>query len=119
MKRSVVPLLLVITVVVGFHLASPEPVAAANVWSDCVPVLVGTFANRVHVKCAASVSGGIFWFAVDQSNAAFANRFMSVASTALVAGRTLTINYDTADKSGAAFGCNPDDCRKAFGINMR
>ncbi len=92
---------------------------AAPVWSDCVPVLTGTFANRIHVKCAAPVSGGIVWFAVDASKVDYANRFMSMVNTALVSGKTLTVNYDPADTGGAAFGCQAKDCRRAYGINMR
>lgn len=93
--------------------------SAATVWSDCVPVLTGTFANRTHVKCASAVSGGIVWFAVDSSKVDYANRFMSMVNTALVSGKTLTLNYDPADTSGASFGCAANDCRKALGINMR
>ena len=100
-------------------LATPAGAQAATVWSDCVPVLTGTFANRTHVKCASAVSGGIEWFAVDSTKVDYANRFMSMVNTALVSGKTLTINYDPADKSGAAFGCGANDCRKALGINMR
>jgi len=99
--------------------AATTDAGAATVWSDCVPVLTGTFANRTHVKCAASVSGGIIWFAVDSSKTDYANRFMSMVNTALVSGKTLTVNYDPADTSGAAFGCGASDCRKALGINMR
>ena len=99
--------------------ATLQPAQAVNTWSDCVPVLVGTFSNRIHVKCAASVSGGIVWFAVDNTNTAFANRFMSLASTALISCRTLSVNYETSDTSGTAFGCGATDCRKISGMNMR
>lgn len=94
-------------------------VRAAGVWSDCVPVLTGSFANRIHVKCAASVAGGIRWFAVDTTKADFASRFMSLVNTALVSGKTLSVYYDPADTSGTAFGCDAADCRKVIGINMR
>jgi arabinogalactan endo-1,4-beta-galactosidase len=92
---------------------------AGGVWSDCVPVLTGTFANRIHVKCASSVSGGIRWFAVDNLKTDYANRFMSIVNTALVSGKTLSVYYDPGDTSATAFGCGAKDCRKAIGINMR
>lgn len=112
--------LLLYTILLSSCFVAVVPDAAAGgVWSDCVPVLTGTFANRIHVKCASSVSGGIVWFAVDSSKPDYANRFMSIVNTALVAGRTLTIYFDPADTSGAAFGCAVADCRKAIGINMR
>ncbi len=113
------PIVLVLLAVAMGLLISATEARAATVWSDCVPVLTGTFANRIHVKCAAPVSGGIIWFAVDSKNVDFANRFLSMVNTALVAGKTLTVNYDPADTSGAAFGCAANDCRKAIGINMR
>ncbi len=101
-------------------LATAVPSArAAGVWSDCVPVLTGSFANRIHVKCAASVGGGIRWFAADTTKADFANRFMSLVNTALVSGKTLSVYYDPADTSGTAFGCEAADCRRVIGINMR
>ena len=87
--------------------------------SDCVPVDVGTFANRVHVRCSASVSGGIWYFAVSSANTAEAARFLSLASAALVAGRTLTIFYETTDTSGDSFDCRSADCRKVLGMIMR
>ena len=99
--------------------AAVSDASAGGAWSDCVPVLTGTFANRIHVKCAASVSGGIVWFAVDNAKVDYANRFMSMANTALVSGKTLSVYYDPADTSGSAFGCDASDCRKAIGINMR
>ena len=55
--------------------------------------------------------GGIFFFAVSTQDAQFAARVLSVITTAQVAGRTLTILYDPADLSGAAIGCQNNDCR--------
>ena len=92
--------------------------SAANVWSDCTPAGVATFANRVHVRCSASVSGGIFYFAVATTDAAQAARFVSVATSALVAGRPLKVWYDPADLSGANFGCATSDCRRAQALEL-
>jgi len=93
--------------------------SAANVWSDCVPTRVATFSNHVHVRCAASVSGGIFFFAVATTDSAFAARFVSVASSAMIAGRPLQVWYDPADLSGANFGCQTNDCRRAQALELR
>jgi arabinogalactan endo-1,4-beta-galactosidase len=92
---------------------------AAPVWVDCTPASIGTFASRVHVRCSASVGGGIVFFAVASSDTGFANRYMSLGSSALVAGRTLRIFYDPADTSGSTFGCGTSDCRKAQGIELQ
>ncbi len=79
---------------------------------------VATFSNRVHVRCSATVSGGILFFALPTTDAAQAARFVSVATSALVAGRTLKIQYDPADLSGAGFGCATSDCRRAMALEM-
>jgi arabinogalactan endo-1,4-beta-galactosidase len=93
--------------------------AAAPVWVDCTPGKVATFPSRVHVECTATVGGGILFFAVASSDTGYANRFMSLASSALVAGRTLRVFYDPADTSGTAFGCGAADCRRAQGIALQ
>ena len=103
------------------HLRSSAVAAAApeaNVWTTCTPVNVTVFTNRVHVKCAQSASG-IYYFASSTQDAASAARFLSILGTAQAAGRTLSIWYNPADTSGAAWGCQSNDCRRmqaaAFG----
>src|SRR2546423_3272172 len=93
--------------------------AAAAVWVDCTPANVASFANRVHVKCSASFGGGVQYFAVASTDTAYANRFQSLASSALVAGRTVSIFYEPADITGAAWGCQANDCRRALGIAIK
>ena len=104
---------------VSFLVLVAGTAAAAPVWVDCTPGKVATFPNRVHVECTATVGGGILFFAVASSDTGYANRFMSLASSALVAGRTLRIFYDPADTSGSTFGCGTSDCRKAPGIAIQ
>ena len=96
-----------------FHVAE-----AAQTWSTCKPVRVANYANRVHVKCAASVSGGIWYFAYPGADTATAARMLSLLSSAFIAGRTLQVLYDPADKSGAGFGCQVNDCRKLLAAEM-
>ena len=93
---------------VGAAVAAASP--DANVWVSCTPANVAVFAERVHVKCTAAVSG-IWYFAVSTQNPASAARFLSVMSTAQAAGRTLSIWYNPSDTSGAAWGCQSSDCR--------
>jgi hypothetical protein len=100
-------------------LALASVASAAEVWSDCVPTAVATYQGRVHVRCAASVGGGIIYFAVQTTDAAYAARFVSVASSALVAGRTLKVLYDPADLTGGSFGCATGDCRRAHALELR
>ena len=93
--------------------------SAANQWSDCTPTAVATYSGRVHVRCSASVSGGIIYFAIATTDAPQAARFVSVASSALVAGRNLKVLFDPADVSGASFGCATNDCRRAQALELR
>lgn len=83
---------------------------AAETWTSCVPVEIMTYTVRIHVRCAASV-GGVLYFAVPTTDSQFASRILSVISSAQVAGRTLTILYDPADLSGDQIGCQTNDCR--------
>ncbi len=88
---------------------APLP-AYAGQWTDCTPSNVMTSQNRVHVKCEETV-GGIQYFAVSAEDPANAARTLSSLSTALVAGKTVSIYYEPTDLSGAAFGCQTNDCR--------
>ncbi|MBI5030055.1 MAG: hypothetical protein HZB51_05975 [Chloroflexi bacterium] len=87
---------------------SQAPEAAT--WIFCTPVQIVTYSSRVHVQCQTAV-GGISYFVVSTSDASKAARFLSVISTAQVAGRTLSILYDPADTSGTSIGCQSSDCR--------
>src|SRR6266567_3302497 len=58
---------------------------------NCTPTTVGVFTNRIHVQCTTSTTDGssvISFFAVPVTDAQFANRFLTMASTALAAGRS-------------------------------
>jgi hypothetical protein len=85
---------------------------AAPTDTFCTPNQVVVFddAPRLHVRCDES-AGGIMYFAIDTNDAAQAGRVLSVIQTALVAGRTLIVNYDPADLGGAAIGCQTNECR--------
>lgn len=97
----------------------PAAGLAADEWVSCDPIAVATFENRVHVRCAASVGGGISYFARPITDGAETQRYLSTLLAAQVAGRTLSILTDLADTSGATFGCQASDCRRlkaaAFG----
>ncbi|MGH7601479.1 MAG: hypothetical protein ACREOI_34400 [bacterium] len=87
--------------------SAPGPAAT---WTKCTPVEVMIFKPRIHVRCAAAV-GGIAFFAAPTAEAQHAARILSLLSTAQVAGRTLSIQYDPADQSGTSIGCQTSDCR--------
>lgn len=98
----------------------PNSAKASQQTTLCTPsgvMAYSTGSARVHVQCAAPV-GNISYFAVSGADAAVAARILSVASTALVSGRTLTIWYDPADLSGQNIGCQNTDCRLILGIGF-
>jgi hypothetical protein len=92
---------------------------AQSTTADCTPTLVGTVLARVHVRCATPVSGGVIFFAVRAADTPFADRFLKIASDALIAKRTLVIHYDPNDTTGPVWGCAIVECRPASGISMR
>ncbi len=83
---------------------------ASQTFTNCTPVQVMAFAQRIHVRCAAAV-GGIRFFALGTANAPNVARVLSILTTAQVAGRDLTILFDASDLSGASIGCQTNDCR--------
>ncbi|MEB2345104.1 MAG: hypothetical protein OZ948_10195 [Deltaproteobacteria bacterium] len=91
---------------------------AALEWVSCDPIDVATFENRIHVRCSASVGGGIFYFARPVTDGAETQRYLSTLLAAQVAGRTLSILTDLADTSGAAFGCGASDCRRFEAVSF-
>lgn len=89
----------------------------ADVTVVCTPAGVGTFPNRVHVRCSQSFSG-IALFAAETADAAAAARYMSMATSALIAGRNLRVSYDPADQTGTKIGCETKDCRLLKGLEI-
>ena len=97
---------------IGTHGAS-----AAETAVICTPTGVATFPNRIHIRCAQSFSGVVF-FAYGSSDSAGAARYMSMATSALISGRNARIFYDPADQSGASIGCRTTDCRLLRGLEI-
>jgi len=87
----------------------------------CTPLEVSVFPERVHVRCTTAVGDGgdsiIFW-AVSTADADNANRFITLATTALVAGRDLVLGYTPGDTSGTVFGCGANNCRVPWKISL-
>ena len=112
-----------LAVVIGF--TAPTVVTATDF--SCSPIEVAVYAHkassayldRIHVRCSAPAMDGkdsIWFWAVSTSDAQEANRFLSTASTALVAGRKLKFSFDPGDTRGASFGCLAHDCRIPWAI---
>ena len=100
----------------GLSVAVPTA-SAAEVWVTCTPTGVATYPSRVHIRCAQSFSG-VVYFAYKASDSAGAARNMSMATSALIAGRNVRVLYDPADQSGASIGCQTNDCRLLRGLEI-
>ena len=91
--------------------------APAEMTVVCTPAGVATFVGRIQVRCTQSFSGVVL-FSVGSSDTAAAARFMSLATSAMIAGRNVRITFDPAEQSGAPVGCLPADCRLMRGLEM-
>lgn len=102
--------------------SSALALAAPDDWTpQCTPTEVAVYESRIHVRCEEGVSDGsamIYFWAVPTTKPEFANRFLSIGSTALVAGRYLVFLYTPGDTSGADFGCL-DACRNVYAIALQ
>lgn len=112
-----------VSIALAVFIALATPAAALDV--PCTPTEVAVYQNeapRVHVKCSTAQTDGnssIWYWAIRITDAQWANRFISIATTALVSGRQLTIRYTPNDTNGAAWGCAAADCRTAVMIAIR
>jgi hypothetical protein len=102
--------------------AAPAPAAALapdspEALHPCTPDYIGTFSNRVHVRCAAAAETTIYYFAVPISDSKNAARVLSVLLTARSLGKTVRIYYTSA-ANGSAFGCAVSDCRPIEGAEL-
>ena len=91
--------------------AAPASPLAGTTYT-CSPDLVVSANVRVVAHCAASYpTTTISWFAYPTSDSATASRMLSIFETAKATGSTVTFYFDTADTSGASYGCQANDCR--------
>lgn len=103
----------------------PAPTVAAPVaqpqtgTARCVPVEVAAFtlAPKIHVKCQ-SPTDRILFFAVSTEDAASAERVLMIMTSALTAGRALSIVYDPSNLTGETIGCLPQDCRLIVSVSI-
>jgi hypothetical protein len=93
-------------------LVQAAPTAGVNY--TCTPNLVVSANVRVVARCTTPYTNGvitIYWFAYPTSDSGNASRMLSLFETAKATGSTITFYFDTADLSGAAYGCSNSDCR--------
>ena len=87
----------------------------AGVLWTCSPDVVVSANVRVVAHCASGYvidpSTTITWFAYPTSDTGNASRMLSLFETAKATGSTITFYFDTNDQSGAAYGCQTNNCR--------
>lgn len=102
--------------------AAPEAAQAAGATYSCKPDLIVSANVRVVAHCATPFSIGgttnIFWFAFPTSDVAGSGRMLSLFEAAYAIGSNVTFYFDTADTSGASYGCLPADCRAIWAATM-
>lgn len=121
-RRNFVILILFLSALLLLTATRPSQAGAPETPTDyfiCSPQQVGTFYNRVHVRCVPSAPNNISYFAVCSStNTNFASRALSVFTTAKVTGKSIAIYYDPNDTSGTSCGCSSSDCRVIYGAEV-
>ena len=121
-RRNAAILTIFVAAIMLLMASQPSEANAPDTPNDyfiCTPNQVGTFYNRVHVRCVPSAPNNIAYFAVcSTTNSAFSARALSVFTTAKVTAKNLAIYYSPSDTSGTACGCASADCRVISGVEV-
>jgi hypothetical protein len=117
--QTIVRVLLVPMAITLLTLAPARMSFAASTFNTCKPVEVGTYPERIHVKCAQAASGGIVFFAVATANSAHAARILSSLLMAHTVGKNIVVEFDANDMTGTAFGCAANDCRRILSVAVQ
>ena len=100
---------------------SSSSARAEVITRDCKPARVSVVRaplESVHVRCGLAVDG-VDYFAVPNADRALGSQVLHLMSSALVEGRVLQVRFDTTDKSGATYGCEPVNCRPILGLAIK
>jgi hypothetical protein len=108
-------LILGVAAVVTLRLRSVHASPLVSATFTCNPDVVVSANVRVVAHCATGffvdATTTVKWFAYPTSDSANASRMLSLFETAKATGTTITFYFDTADLSGASYGCLTTDCR--------
>ena len=93
----------------------------AQTYFACLPQEAAVFpGSRIHVQCdrGAGDDGLITFFALSVINPDV-SRVLSLIETAVTANRPLQIEYNPDDLTGAAYGCQTNNCRLIQGVHLQ
>lgn len=98
------------TAIIGW--ASSASAAARDY--TCTVADVTVFPDRVHVRCDAASSDGIWFFAISTFDAMAADRLLALGTSALMGNKRMYFRYET-DANNVVFfpvpGCGSSNCR--------
>jgi len=99
--------------------AAPAPAQslAPQAYFTCTPIGSAAFSNRIHVQCSTAALTGVYWFAAPNSDSATASRYLSIITSAMIAGRNITIWYEPT-ANGTAWNCPPSNCLPILGVQL-
>jgi hypothetical protein len=99
--------------VFALALAAVPSVARADAWFECQAIGVYENNNRVSVLCSNTlIANGddVVYFAISNSDAAKAARFVSMAATAVASGQIFSVYAPTLSTTNIS-GCQASNCR--------
>ena len=119
----------VLGICVGVVLAWAPVTSFADTNFDCEPIRVLERSNRVDVRCLYPFVGGndilnidwVYWLTFPKTDPAQMERFLAMATTALVEGKYFSVDVPTMP-DGNISGCQDDDCRTVstpFGLRNK
>lgn len=101
--------------------ANAAPIPSPDEWYSCQAVEVLEFSKRIHVKCSNPIKHGqhtIKYISIDTLDKDKANRFMSLATTAVVSGLTFLVRM-SGDPAKNPSGCSFSDCRYPIRFGLK
>jgi hypothetical protein len=107
--------------------APNAPEAADAVFRCPLIVSVGTYYNRIHLKCGTAnpvdIGGGnttnVYYYVYpnDPAHATTANELLALGNTAYALGKGADLFYNSSSSDNPA-GCNAGDCRGLTGATI-
>jgi hypothetical protein len=103
---------LVLALVVGISLSGVvQQVCAGEISANCIIGDVMASVARMHIYCTNDLGNGVHYVASPATDSDMSNRLLMMGVSAITSGKSLTVVFDPADLSGAAYSCLNSDCR--------
>ena len=113
-------IILIFTTLLTFN-AQAGPMSSPDKWYDCQAVEVLEFPDRIHVQCSNPIKHGpntVRYISISTRDKDKANRFMSLATTAVVSGVNFRVKMSGQPAKNPP-GCSFKDCRYPLRFGLR